>query len=481
MVFLLLLTISLYWINQVLKPKYIYKNSSWPTTSTYNQFYKMKENSIDVLFLGSSVAVNGFSPQEIYNTYGIRSYNLGSEQQSIFLSYYWLKEALRFQSPKAVVLDTKFLFQRHPENPINTSEGLTRKCLDPMKWSKVKAEAVSALCRLDETQSELSYYFTNIRFHSRWSYLNETDVLTGESQYAELKGYSALESYGSETFETYTSGGDGETMASAPAVMKESLDKITALCKEQGISLILVSLPGNAMNDGVHNMLTAYSLENQVDYYNFCEKEMYESIGAKLPRENVVGHENLWGSIKMSNFMGAMLRDSYGIPSVEDEQYEETKAFYEHIKKNCELSHVSDILDYLKLIRDDQYTVFLSVRNDASTGLTEEITQQLQTLGLVQDLTGKYQWSYCAVVPPETSVREELSPEKVTMTGSIRGGKTLYTLSSAGYPSGASSSIVIDGVEYSMDCNGINLAVYDNTLMKVVDKVCFHTSGAAFR
>lgn len=280
MVFLLLLTISLYWINQVLKPKYIYKNSSWPTTSTYNQFYKMKENSIDVLFLGSSVAVNGFSPQEIYNTYGIRSYNLGSEQQSIFLSYYWLKEALRFQSPKAVVLDTKFLFQRHPENPINTSEGLTRKCLDPMKWSKVKAEAVSALCRLDETQSELSYYFTNIRFHSRWSYLNETDVLTGESQYAELKGYSALESYGSETFETYTSGGDGETMASAPAVMKESLDKITALCKEQGISLILVSLPGNAMNDGVHNMLTAYSLENQVDYYNFCEKEMYESIGA---------------------------------------------------------------------------------------------------------------------------------------------------------------------------------------------------------
>lgn len=82
---------------------------------------------------------------------------------------------------------------------------------------------------------------------------------------------------------------------------------------------------------------------------------------------------------------------------------------------------------------------------------------------------------------PETDVREELSPEKVTMTGSIRGGKTLYTLSSAGYPSGASSSIVIDGVEYSMDCNGINLAVYDNTLMKVVDKVCFHTSGAAFR
>lgn len=47
----------------------------------------------------------------------------------------------------------------------------------------------------------------------------------------------------------------------------------------------------------------------------------------------MVGHENLWGSIKMLNFMGAMLRDSYGIPAVEDEQYEETKAFYEHYRR----------------------------------------------------------------------------------------------------------------------------------------------------
>ena len=131
--FLMILLSILYCINQVLMPKYILKNSTWPTTSSYNQFYEMEENSIDVLFLGSSVAVNAFSPQEIYNDYGIRSYNLGSEQQSIFLSYFWLKEALRFQSPEVVVLDTKFLFELHPESIINTTEGLTRKCLDPMK------------------------------------------------------------------------------------------------------------------------------------------------------------------------------------------------------------------------------------------------------------------------------------------------------------------------------------------------------------
>ena len=140
--FLLALMILTVRTNRVLEVKSFYgNNSSWPTTSTYEQFYKMKRNSIDVLFLGSSVCVNAFSPQEMYNIYGIRSYNLGSEQQSMVLSYYWLKEALRFQKPKVVIIDTTLCYENF--NPrilplLNTGEGLIRKCLDPMRWSSVK-------------------------------------------------------------------------------------------------------------------------------------------------------------------------------------------------------------------------------------------------------------------------------------------------------------------------------------------------------
>ena len=188
-VFLSILVISLNFINECSMPKYTLKNNLWPTTSTYKQFYLMDKDSIDVLFLGSSVVVNSYSPQELYNTYGIRSYNLASDQQSIFLSYYWLKEALRFQAPKAVVLDTRFLFPDHFESPINTTEELTRKCLDPMKWSSVKREAVSDLCRLDSSQSELSYYLKNLRFHTRWTEMSEEDFVPSEYSYSELKGH----------------------------------------------------------------------------------------------------------------------------------------------------------------------------------------------------------------------------------------------------------------------------------------------------
>lgn len=151
--------------------------------------------SIDVLALGSSHIVSAFSPQELYNNYQITSYNLGCEQQNLVVSYYWLKEALQYQSPKTVILDVYMLF--HYElgegGGLNTSEACMRKALDYMRWSKVKVEAVETICALDVEQSALSYYLPNIRFHTRWTSLNENDFNFEEmSEHYELKGFSAL-------------------------------------------------------------------------------------------------------------------------------------------------------------------------------------------------------------------------------------------------------------------------------------------------
>ena len=471
---------ALYHINQILLPKYIYKNNIWPTTSSYNQFYKMEKNTVDVLFLGSSVCVNAFSPQEIYNSYGIRSYNLGSDQQSIFLSYFWLKEAARFQSPQVVVLDTKFLFDIHPENEINTTEGLTRKCLDPMRWSDVKAEAVDDLCTIDKEQSKLSYYLTNIRFHSRWSSLEEYDIDLSEVQYAELKGHSATTNYGPQSCWTFDPSDpdkyDGFEPAIGP-VMMEYLDRIVEFCQESSISLVLVSLPGNEMNDGIHNTLTRYSNEHHIDYYNLCETKNYEEIGAVLPKENVIHHSNLWGSIKMSRYIGKLLSEIYGVPSVQDSQWEDTKDYYTQTIKNCELSHISDFEEYLEAVNDPNYSVFISVKNDAVGGLSDEQKQALREFGLETNFDDKYRYSYYAVVIPGENIIEKAGKEALTATGSFRNGRSIYKITSWGYYVNNMASIEIDGEEYCINERGLNFVVYDNKTMKVIDQVCFDTGA----
>ena len=61
-------------------PKF-FTDTDWPTTTTFAGFYDLDKDSVDVLFLGSSHGVTSFCPQEVYNQYGITSYNLSSDQQ----------------------------------------------------------------------------------------------------------------------------------------------------------------------------------------------------------------------------------------------------------------------------------------------------------------------------------------------------------------------------------------------------------------
>lgn len=467
--FLLILLCSLTAINKVLVPKYILKNSTWPTTSSYRQFYKMEPNSIDVLFFGSSVCVNAFIPQEIYNDYGIRSYNLGSEQQSIFLSYYWLKEALRSQKPQVVVLDTKFMWDLHPENPINTTEGLTRKCLDPMHYSDVKKEAVHNLCELDETQSELSYYFTNIRFHSRWSELAEYDIDSEMVDTSELKGFAPTTDNGPEAYTTYEQN-DAEITMEFPKVMQEYLDKTVDLCKENGITLILVSLPGNEMNDAANNTYTAYAHEKGIDYYNLCNTSYYNQIGAVLPEESVISHENIWGAIKTSKFIGGLLSEKYAVNSVTDDQYEQTKSFYEEVITSSNLVRITSPVDYLEAINNPNYMVFMAGHGDFN--LSDAIKSKMHERGIATDSYENISF-YVALI--DGGVIENSSPDEViNYTGSFRDKRSIFTLTSGCQNVGAMSVINIEGTDYSKHITGLNIVVYDMKMKTVIDQVCIN-------
>lgn len=183
-VFLCLLAVVVYGINRTLTPKYRYSSTN-PLTETYRGFYQMEPDTVDIVFLGSSQAASGFNPQDLYNGFGLKSYNLGSNHQSLWASYYWLKEALEYQNLRVAVLDCYELFR-----DCRKDEGGTRLAFDDMRWGKVKKEAVETVCRLNGELSAESYLFTNIRFHTRWTGLNETDFTWGNfSPVPELKGF----------------------------------------------------------------------------------------------------------------------------------------------------------------------------------------------------------------------------------------------------------------------------------------------------
>lgn len=68
------------------------------------------------------------------------------------------------------------------------------------------------------------------------------------------------------------------------------------------------------------------------------------------------------------------------------------------------------------------------------------------------------------------------SDQLLTNVGSFGKEKTSYSITSAGYSTGApTSSIMINGQEYSHNTRGINIVVYDNTCRAMIDSVTFDT------
>lgn len=479
--FLFLTLLMLYGLNRTLTPKYRYDSAN-PLSETYRGFYQMNKNTVDVLFLGSSHTACGFSPQELYDAYSIRSYNLGSNSQSLWTSYYWLKEALQNQSPKAVVLDTYSLFLDEREN-----EASHRQAFDDMRWGTVKKEAVQTICRFDKEQSALSYFLTNIRYHSRWSGLQAKDFswmrfltppqLKGTWRYHNICGY---EEYTPLT--TFAVENNEET-ENFQADAEEYLCKIAALCREKNIHLILVKTPTLAETPARHNRIMAFAKENGLNFYDFNMEELYHAIDFNYARDmsdNATSgaknaHANPYGRQKLTNYLGKILLENYAVPSVSDSQWENTRAFNEGMKKDFLLCHETNPETYLSMLKDARYTVWIAVKDEASASLNKNLQAQLRALGLTADWENALQKSYFAVIEQGNVVVEKMAEERLEHQGAFAGKKIIYQISSAGASCGNDCSIQINAKEQAKRSRGLNIVVYSHDAKAVVDSVCFDT------
>jgi hypothetical protein len=141
------------------------------------------------------------------------------------------------------------------------------------------------------------------------------------------------------------------------------------------------------------------------------------------------------------------------------------------------LRNERNIYQYLDLINDPRFTIFIAVKDECAVNMNNAIMSGLQALGLKEDLRDKIQQSYITIIEGEQVIYETLAPDKTTAlknAGVLKNG-TAYSLHSASLPSGNKASIIIDEFEYAVNWRGLNIVVYDNDTGRVVDSVAFDT------
>lgn len=288
---------------QLLTPKYM---TDLVEGSMISQYYR-ESGGHDVIFIGDCEVYANYSPMELYRTHGITSYIRGTSQQLIWQSYYVLKETLRYETPRAVVLNVNAMRYGEP-----VKEAFNRLTIDQMRWSAEKIGMIRASMTEEETFA--SYVFPILRYHSRFDELTKED-------------FEYLFKVKDNTYNGYLVNKNINPAGTLPAkrpladyrfadVCYEYLDRITKLCKEKGVELILVKAPSlyPYWYEQYDEQMAEYARENGLAYYNFTA--CIEDIGLDFQMDTYDAglHLNHTGAEKLSRYFGQILAEKHGIP-----------------------------------------------------------------------------------------------------------------------------------------------------------------------
>lgn len=136
-------------------------------TDMIHSFYEIERDTIDVLCLGSSQGYSAIQPNILWDEFGQTSYVMCSQKQSIASSYYLLKEALNYQKPKILLLESYYFYfdRKYME------EASLRMGFDGMRMGRVKWEMVHDFLDELSIKEKLSFYLPFLEYHSRWEFL----------------------------------------------------------------------------------------------------------------------------------------------------------------------------------------------------------------------------------------------------------------------------------------------------------------------
>ena len=267
----------------------------WNVTAKIDGFYNSPKNEYEVMFFGSSHAYCSFNPLVIWKETGVRSYVFATQQQPVWATYYYMKDAFRRQKPDIAVFDVLML----SENREYYDDGVNYTFCDNMPFSIDKVRLAFASAPNGERAGLLLRF---IKYHSRWNELSKQDFTYRKENMSDYsKGYYVLTSKCNDAVHTDLA----NVTDCAPVFEKnmEYFEKIIELCKEKNVRLMLVKAPSNptAEEKEYYNTVEKIAKEKGIEFidYNMC----FDEIGFDMKNDFFdKRHLNIYGAEKFTKY-----------------------------------------------------------------------------------------------------------------------------------------------------------------------------------
>ena len=507
-------------LSGILIPKWSYPDNPDNVALSIKEARKMKADTLDAVFMGTSHIKCGVTPMHIYQEEGIISYNMATSGQALEVSLFLTSEVFKRQSPKVMVLDASNFFF----NEELTIQPFYREVMDSFPYSfssdrfrlihsyiedKYK-ETKTIPTRKDLIRDWVGSIFPFYYYHSRWNELQESDFLFRSENYF-LKGYrmspcvkAAVTDFNKMNEEAEQLRGQEKSITIAydhgqekttaenkelyyTSVSEENehlLQEIYNLCLENHCRLLITKVPVFRYPREYHGAWTRdkYSEVKRVtsklgiDYVDL----MYDvDVGLDPSKDYIDGgeHLNISGAQKVSSFLGKYLIDHYGLQPGKDEDFDQKAVIYNQAVQVAKLEMETDFSEYINALSKEKkrYAVMISAKDDMRVSLNERDIKALRSLGLEVDFSEiNYGDSYLALIDQGSVIYESTSNRMIRQEAVLQ-DSTDILMESAGYYTGNKSSIILNNIDYSKSGRGLNIVVYDYKAGQVADSVCFDT------
>lgn len=277
------------------------------------QYESEPKDSIDVLYFGSSPIYAGLNPMFMWEQHGITSYNFAVSMQSALTTYYQIEYALKYQQPKAIVIDLCALTQSRKADDL-IWEPVYRKVVETMPDKKIKWRMIKDIVKYNDKQTYSSYLFPLLRYHSRWNELTQWDF-DEELWYKWYESYrkgALLQTTIDEMVENNLELNVGNENLTVDPINSLYYDKIIELCDKNNIMLIAVSMPryDNSWDLSQQRVTENYCEENGIIYIDYSIPERLQEIGLDFSKDFYnSGHLNIYGAKKVTEDLGKELKE----------------------------------------------------------------------------------------------------------------------------------------------------------------------------
>ena len=355
--FLLTFCVLLYSISRALRFKY------YDGIYQFDSFYKLDNNSTDVLLLGSSHSFININAFYLFKYYGISSFNLAGSSQPLWNTYFYLKEALKTQKPKLVILEayTTIINYEYIDDSriIKNNFGL--------KWSINKINSIMVSSPKNRWNEFLNPFY---QYHNRYSSLMIEDFLNyqGREKYKYDKGYVLFYNVYSniKPILDYTT---NEKKIYSKSEIYYRL--IIELAKNNNIPILVVKTPYAVYNEYEHtiyNMATKIAEEYNVPFINLNYN--YDDYNLDFSKDFAdIVHVNYLGAEKIAKYLGRYLKDNYDLPDRRGDpkyySWEMNAKYQDKEIYNFELKQYTNIYEYIKKVKNtNDYIIGITMLGD---------------------------------------------------------------------------------------------------------------------